>query len=171
MYEKALTLRYNKTLNFLNNCVSKEYNILDLGTKNRFSELMQENNYNITNTKGEDLDINFDVAKDDQFDLVTAFEIFEHMFCPFNILKSIKAKELIASIPLKLWFAGAYWGKDDWDKHFHEFEEKQFNLLLDKTGWKIIKSEKWTNPTNKIGIRPILRKFTARYYIVHCVRK
>ena len=94
------------------------------------------------------------------------------MLAPFNILNQIKASKLIASVPLKLWFANAYWNeKDDWDKHYHEFEEKQFNFLLQKTGWKIIDSEKWTpKSTFKFGIRPILRMFTKRYYIVYCER-
>jgi hypothetical protein len=36
-------------------------------------------------------------------------------------------------------------------------------------GWKIIDRQKWTNPVNKIGIRPILRRFN-RYYIVYAER-
>lgn len=171
MYNKTLMRRYEKTLKFLKESISDESRILDLGTKNEFSEIMLKNKYNVTNTTGEDLDVDFEIVKEDQFEIVTAFEIFEHMLCPFNILKSIKAKKLVASIPLKLWFVGAYWGKNDWDKHYHEFEVKQFNFLLEKTGWEIVKSEKWTSPANKIGFRPILRRFFPRYYIVYCVRK
>ena len=66
------------------------------------------------------------------------------MLAPFNLLNSIKDKKLIASIPLKLWFANAYWNdEDDWDKHYHEFEPKQFEFLLNRTNWKIVDSEKW----------------------------
>jgi hypothetical protein len=43
-------------------------------------------------------------------------------------------------------------------------------LALEKSGWKIIDRQKWTNPVNKIGIRPILRRFTNRYYIVYAER-
>ena len=80
--------------------------------------------------------------------------------------------KLIASVPLKLWFAEAYWNEsDDWDKHYHEFEKKQFNFLLEKTGWKVKDSELWTSPgTNKLGFRTLLRYFTPRYYIVYCER-
>jgi len=103
---------------------------------------------------------------------VTAFEIFEHLLAPYNILKELKCNKLIASIPLKLWFARAYWNEsDDWDKHYHEFEPKQFQFLLEKTGWKIKDSEFWTSPDqNKIGVRPLLRYFYPRYYIVYCER-
>jgi hypothetical protein len=38
---------------------------------------------------------------------------------------------------------------------------------LEKTGWKIIDSQKFTHPVKKIGFRPLLRFFTPRYYIVY----
>ena len=164
--------RYNKSLNFLTKSVPPPCKILDLGTANLLSELMIENGYNVINTEGEDLDIEYDIVKNIDVDLVTAFEIFEHLMAPINILSEIKTEKLVASIPLNLWFAKAYWNKDEeWDRHYHEFEDRQFNWLLKKAGWKIIKSEKWIAPTKQLGIRPILRRFTPRYYIVYCVRK
>ena len=91
---------------------------------------------------------------------------------PYNILTKIKAKKLIASIPLRLWFAKAYRNnKDPRDCHYHEFEDWQFDWLLEKAGWEIKARKKWTNPTNKIGFRPILRWFTPRYYIVYAEKK
>ncbi len=144
--------------------------ILDLGTPNDFSEIMRKAGYEVENTKGENLDLDFKIVSNSNADLITAFEIFEHMLAPFNLLNSIKNKKLIASIPLKLWFANAYWNdEDDWDKHYHEFEPKQFELLLNRSNWNIIKSEKWKsyNP-KKIGFRPILRRIYPRYYIVYC---
>ena len=144
--------------------------ILDLGTPNDFSEIMKNAGYEVVNTKGENLDVDFKIVSESDADLITAFEIFEHMLAPFNLLNTLKNKKLIASIPLKLWFASAYWNEnDDWDKHYHEFEPKQFQLLLKRSNWNIIESEKWKsyNP-KKIGIRPILRRFYSRYYIVYC---
>ena len=90
------------------------------------------------------------------------------MLNPYNVLKDIKAKQLVASIPLRLWFASAYKNNnDERDRHFHEFEDWQFNWLLNKTGWKIIDSKKFTNPVKKIGVRPFLRLFAPRYYLVY----
>jgi hypothetical protein len=87
------------------------------------------------------------------------------------VLNTIKASKLITTVPLKLWFASAYRSKTDkWDRHFHEFEDWQFDWLLEKSGWQIRKSEKWSSPVNKIGFRPILRKFTPRYYAVYAER-
>jgi len=170
IYKKIPAKRYEKTLRFLKQYISENSHVLDLGTPNEFSEIMRKNKYQVINTKGEDLDLEFEVVKNEHIDVVTAFEIFEHMVCPFNVLRAIKAKKLIASVPLKLWFSNAYWGKNSWDKHYHEFEKRQFHMLLEKSGWQIISSEQWTSPTKKIGIRPLLRYITPRYYIVYCIR-
>ncbi len=163
-------IRYKKTLQFLKEYIPTSKKILDLGTPNEFSEIMKKAGYNVKNTNGENLDIDFKVASDSDADVITAFEIFEHMLAPFNLLNSVKNKKLIASVPLKLWFANAYWNeKDDWDKHYHEFEPKQFEYLLNRSNWIIKKSEKWKSyDPKKIGIRPILRRLHNRYYIVYC---
>ncbi len=147
--------------------------ILDLGFPNPLSDCMIDIGYKVTNTKpGVDLDFDNTVVKNLKYDVVTAFEIFEHMVAPFNVLKEIKSDYLVASVPLKLWFSPAYWNNDDpWDRHFHEFEPRQFDMLLEKSGWKIIDHEKWISHANKIGIRPFLRKITPRYYIVYCERQ
>ena len=87
------------------------------------------------------------------------------------ILNEIKSDKLLISIPMRLWFSPAYRSKTDmWDIHYHEFEDWQLDWLLEKTGWKIIDREKWTNPVKKFGLRPLLRKFTNRYYIVYAER-
>lgn len=172
MYENAFPKkRYRHTIAFLEEHISKDANILDLGVENPFSEVMKKQGYNVTNTTGQDLDLDFDIVKDEQFDVVTAFEIFEHMLAPLNALSNIKANKLVASIPMRLWFAPAYRSKiDKWDRHYHEFEDWQFDWLLEKAGWRIVKREKFTNPVKKIGFRPLLRYFTNRYYLVYAER-
>jgi len=173
MYEgKYPKKRYKHTLKFLKNCISTEAKILDLGVENPFSEILKKEGFQVTNTKGEDLDIQTEAVKTSEYDVVTAFEIFEHLVSPFNVIQDIKAKKLVASVPLKLWFASAYRSKtDERDRHYHEFEDWQFDWLLEKAGWKIKKREKFTNPVKKVGIRPILRRFTPRYYLVYAERK
>lgn len=173
MYEYNFpTRRYNLTLNFVKKYISKNEEIFDLGVKNPLSDLLKSNGYNVTNTNGEDLDFDCSSIHNSKADVVTAFEIFEHLVSPFVVLKEIKANKLIASVPLKLWFSKAYKSKTDMrDRHFHEFEDWQFDWLLEKAGWTIISREKWTNPTKKIGIRPLLRYFTKRFYIVYAERK
>jgi hypothetical protein len=83
MYENTFPeKRYNKTLQFLKETVPPPARILDLGVPNPFSEIMKANNYSVTNTGGEDLDLVTDAVKSNEFDIVTAFEIFEHLGCP-----------------------------------------------------------------------------------------
>mgnify|MGYP003646700094 CR=1 FL=1 len=173
MYENSFpNKRYKHTAEFLKEVLPKGSKILDLGITNPFSEIMKAEGYAVKNTKGEDLDLNTQAVKEANVDAVTAFEIFEHMVAPFQALKDIKADKLVASVPLKLWFAPAYKSKTDkWDRHYHEFEDWQFDWLLEKAGWEIKKREKFTNPIKKIGLRPLLRSFTPRYYLVYAERK
>ena len=99
--DKNKKIRYQKTLSFIKK-QAPPCKVLDLGTKNEFSEIMIANGYDVINTKGEDLDTNFQLIKQKKVDLVTAFEIFEHMLAPFNILRTLQVPNLITSIPLKL---------------------------------------------------------------------
>lgn len=172
-YAVSNVKRYSDTLKFMKDLVRPNEKILDIGPTNPLSEIMIQKGYIVENTPEElDLDFNFEIVKNNNFGAVTAFEILEHLVSPFPLLRAIRAPKLIASIPLRLWFATAYWNESDpYDRHYHEFEPRQFDMLLDKAGWEIKKSEKWISPTKKIGFRPLLRNFTNRYYIVYCERK
>ncbi len=163
--------RYQKTLEFLRENTPAPGIILDLGVRNPFVEFMEKEGYTVSNTSGEDLDFNTEAVQKEDIQIVTAFEIFEHLVAPFNVLRDIKADKLVASIPLKLWFSPAYRSKTDlWDRHYHEFEDWQFDWLLEKAGWEIKARNKWTHPVKKIGLRPLLRLFTPRHYIVYAER-
>ena len=160
--------RFQKTLAFLNKNIVKGSYILDLGVQNPMSELMKANGYKVENTNGEDLDEDQTGLINSNAEVATAFEILEHLLSPYQVLKSIRAKKLVVSVPLKIWFSSAYRSKTDLrDRHFHEFEDWQFNWLLEKTGWKIVASQKWINPPESFGIRSLLRYFIPRHYIVY----
>lgn len=168
MYENSYPQkRFNLTLAFVKKHLSTQETILDLGVENPFSKILKEQGYSVFNTTGEDLDKNQEALLN-KSDAVTAFEIFEHLLNPYTILKNISSDKLFISVPLRLWFAPAYRSKTDmWDRHYHEFEDWQLDWLLEKTGWKVVDRQKWTNPVKKFGIRPLLRNFTNRYYIVY----
>ncbi len=174
MYENTFpNKRYKHTLEFLKKVVpNTDTTILDLGVRNPFVEYMEREGYSVTNTSGEDLDLDTTAVQNMDAQVVTAFEIFEHLLAPFNVLREIKTDRIVASVPLKLWFSPAYRSKTDmWDRHYHEFEDWQFDWLFEKAGWEIKAREKFTNPVNKIGIRPLLRKVTPRYYMIYAERK
>jgi hypothetical protein len=79
--------RFEKTLSFVRKHLKTDEVILDLGKTNELSDfLRQEGNYKIVNTTGEDLDVDFKIVT--KYTTITAFEIFEHMFAPFNLLNS-----------------------------------------------------------------------------------
>jgi hypothetical protein len=172
MYEKTFpNKRFKHTLEFLQKHIKTSETILDLGVSNPFSKIMTANGYSVINTKGEDLDNDQTALQKQNYDVFTGFEIFEHLLNPYTILENIKCPKLLISIPLRLWFSPAYRSKTDpWDRHYHEFEDWQLDWLLEKTGWKIIDSQKFTHPVKKLGIRPLLRFFTPRYYIVYAIK-
>ena len=173
MYEKTYpSKRFNITLDFLKKHISTNETILDLGVPNPFSKIMVDNNYTVKNTNGEDLDNNQSTLQNEDYSVVTAFEIFEHLLNPYTILENIKCDKILISIPMRLWFSSAYRSKTDkWDRHYHEFEDWQLDWLLEKTGFKIEDSVKFTHPVKKIGFRPLLRYFTNRYYLVYAIRE
>ena len=69
-----------------------------MGVKNPLSDLLKSNGYTVTNTNGEDLDFDCSSIQNSKADVVTAFEIFEHLVSPFVVLKEIKANKLIPHI-------------------------------------------------------------------------
>jgi hypothetical protein len=165
--------RYENTLSFIQKHLPTERKVLDLGVTNPFSDILKEKGYVVYNTQGEDLDLQPVIVRQfEGIEFTTALEICEHLINPMGVLSQLPCDKLIASVPLSLWFAKAYRSKTDkWDRHFHEFEDWQFDWLLEKSGWKVIASEKWTAPTRQFGIRPFLRKITPRYYILYAERK
>ncbi|MCW5910723.1 MAG: methyltransferase [Cyclobacteriaceae bacterium] len=168
---KVLSRRYTKTLAFVKKTLPAGSHVLDIGITNPLSRLFEQEGYQVTNTTGEDLDEFPEVVAPFSADAAFAFEILEHLINPMSVLKNLQANRLYASIPLSLWFAKAYRNKNDrWDQHFHEFEDWQFDWLLEKSGWEIVRSEKWISPTGILGIRPLLRHITPRYYIVEAKR-
>ena len=172
MYEKTYpSKRFNITLDFLKKHIKTSETIFDLGVPNPFSKIMQENGYTVINTQGEDLDENQTALQNANYEVFTAFEIFEHLLNPYTVLKQVKANKVLVSIPLRLWFSPAYKSKTDMrDRHYHEFEDWQLDWLIESAGYKIIDCVKFTHPVKKLGFRPLLRWFTPRYYLVYAER-
>ncbi len=172
MYEHSFPdLRYKKTMQLVSEFISPEEKILDLGVLNPFTSILTEHGFKAVNTDQTDLDIHPEMLRSYEADAVLALEILEHLVSPFPLLKNLPGKKLIATVPLRLWFASAYRNdKNPRDCHYHEFEDWQFDWLVNKSGWKIKHREKWIIPTKIRGIRPILRNFVPRIYAVYAER-
>lgn len=170
----GLKTRFDNTLKFIESSDFKVKKILDLGPDNTFAQILRSKGYEVINTGFVDLDLNPEMLQQyDDVDCITSFEFFEHLVSPFTVLQSLPKVKMFISVPLRLWFSSAYRNlNDEWDQHFHEFEDWQFDWLLDKAGWKIERTEKWVARTpNKLGLRPILRRFTPRYYVLEVTPK
>ena len=169
--KRAVARRFEKTLKFVGESLPPPSRIFDLGTPNDLSRFLQTQGYDVSNTNGEDLDVDPECIAREGYEATTAFEILEHLVNPMGVLLEIKSPKLFATVPLTLWFSKAYRSKrDPWDRHFHEFEDWQFDWLLEKAGWKVVRRQKWTNPSIIPGIRPLLRSITPRYYAVEAER-
>lgn len=169
------TIRFKKTLDFLDDHLTREEEkstILDLGVDNSLAGLMRTQLLLDVDNTPEGLDLDTDYGFSGQYNVFTAFEIFEHLFAPFNFLNA-NSGVLYASVPLNVWFSKSYWNKaDKLDRHYHEFEVRQFNHLLDRTGWEIVAHEVWTTPDKfRFGYRPLLRYIWPSYYIVKAIKK
>ncbi|MFP3860306.1 MAG: hypothetical protein ACLFUW_05745 [Bacteroidales bacterium] len=161
--------RYEISKKFLEKHINRNEIILDLGEERGLSYYLKKEGFQLVKTNC-DLDIEYNFVKN--YNVITAFEIFEHMFAPFNLL-NIASGKLVASVPLRLWFAKEHWTENNPLRcHYHEFSRRQFDLLLHRTGWEIKDkmSFKAFNPY-KIGVRPILRKIYPRYYIVYAEKQ
>src|SRR5690606_40744282 len=101
MYKVIPKKRYKITLELVDQFLSPNEKILDLGVVNPLSNLIREKGYQVTNTQGEDLDDQYDHLKNFDVEVVTAFEILEHLLNPYSVLKNLPGKKLLVTVPLK----------------------------------------------------------------------
>ncbi len=150
---RTLERRFHKILKFLSEAVEPPAKILDLGTPNELGHRMISAGFSVSNTEGDLESMEAQLGAD--ADVVTALEILEHLVSPANILRAIRAPRLLATVPLRLWFSSAYCHPSDpWDRHFHEFEDSQFDWLLEHSGWKIVRAQKWTSTAHAMESDP-----------------
>ena len=169
---KVKRFRFNKTLSFVSRYIDPKDNILDLGTPNDLSEMLGKKNFQIQNAFGFDFDLDPEKINDYEYEVLTAFEVLEHLVSPFPLLRQAKARKLVVTVPLKLWFAKAYRNeKNPWDQHYHEFESWQLDMMIEKAGWEIKAREKWVPPFHLGGLRSVLRAVTPRFYAVYAERR
>lgn len=175
MVNTTADIRFKRTLRFLDSNLTgweREQRVLDLGVDNYLATLMRLRlGLKVDNTpEGLDLDSDFEFAS--HYGVFTAFEIFEHLLAPYNFLNA-NMGVLYASVPLNVWFSSSYWNNNDTlDRHYHEFEPRQFRHVLHRTGWGIVDEQIWRTPDRlRLGVRPLLRFVFPSYMIVKAIKR
>ena len=159
----ATRIRWNKSLDFIGDHFSFK-SALDIGDRSGLTEMM-ESKYQVKfdNTKG-DLDC---ITLKGKYDLVTSFEVLEHLFNPLFHLSQIKGVlsengKLILSTPLSK--PRFLWSKE----HFHEMSTESIEALFHVAGFKIVRKKYFkVHPLIFYikGIRPLLRLFFDKIQI------
>lgn len=156
-------IRWGKTVRFIGD-KRDVISALDIGDTTGLTEMMEKKfGFEFDHTEG-DLDSSELIGK---YDLVTSFEVLEHLFNPLfhlgQIHKVLKpGGKLILSTPLAkprfLWS----------DEHFHEMSKKSIYALFNAAKFKIKRQEFFKiYPISFYarGIRPIMRLFFDRIQI------
>ncbi len=100
MYKKTPSHRYNKTLKMLKDILPEGGVIYDLGVRNPFSKIMEDEGFKVYNSSGQDFDDDFKLELPNDVDLITGFEILEHLVSPYPLLKNLKCNKLFVTVPL-----------------------------------------------------------------------
>ena len=160
-------IRWEKSLNFLGD-LNNVKTALDIGDRTGLTEMM-EDKYGVKfdNTQG-DLD---KIELKGNYDLVTSFEVLEHLFNPLFNLEQInnvlnKNGCLILSTPLAK--PSFLWAK----KHFHEMSKRSIYALFESAGFKILRHGYFrVHPFlfYTSGIRPLMRLFLDKIQIYELV--
>ena len=163
---KQIKHRLKATRAFIGVDIS-EHKSLDIGTPNEFGQALGL----LHNTL--ETDFNFAlIAPSFDYDLIGAFEVFEHVMNPLNL--AIECRELLAdngvlyiSTP-RPWF-GFLQGKH----HFTEYKPDRFIQMLTFAGFKVTRTRKimfWDWSFIFWGIRPAIRTLTNRTILYECVK-
>ncbi len=138
-------------------------NVLDIGSRNFFTEVL-ERKYNIEiDSTSCDLDEGLTSPKS-HYDFVHYNNVVEHQFNPLLTLLEIKKilksdGMLILGCPLKpKWITSA-------KCHFHEFDEYTYQELIKRAGFKEVKRIHFYKQLSVNGIRGIFGSFFKRQVV------
>ena len=169
-YLDTNTIRWSKTLDFIGTCDTVNSG-LDIGDRTSFTvELEKVFGCAFGNTN---IDLDTDEIKG-KYDVITAFEIIEHLYNPLHFLEQMR-KVLLANgrlylstplgKPYLLWAPG----------HFHEIHRERLYSLFKRAQFRIIRQNTFRiHPTYfyLTGLRPLLRGIFEKVQIYElCIDK
>ena len=112
MYENTYpNKRFQYTLEFLKKHIDTKESILDLGVDNPFSKIMRQNGYEVENTSGEDLDFDYSSVLQSKAEVITAFEIFEHLLAPLHLIEARRISGIDIIMNLRTGSLTGFWRK------------------------------------------------------------
>jgi len=168
IYSKHVLIRWKKTQAFI-----KKYDAnsgLDIGDRTPFTEELET----FFNCSFDNTVVDLDEGKlKGKYDIVTAFEIIEHLYNPLHLLNEIsnvlkKGGKLYLSTPK---------GKPQYlwsEHHFHEMSDKSLRALIERAGFSIIRTEEIRIQPLLFyftGIRPILRFIFEKHLLMELIHQ
>jgi len=162
-------IRWEKTLKFLHS-FSNGYTGLDIGDRTNLTGKLEDYfGFAFENT---DVDLDEHLLKG-AFDIITSFEVVEHLFNPLFHLKQVHQSlkpsgRLYLSIPL---FKPRILQSP---QHFHEMSQHSIYALLQRAGFEIVRENRfrfrpfWYYFT---GFRPLLRWFYEKIVIFELAKQ
>lgn len=169
-YDSQNQRRYKYVKRFLDKFQPKG-KLLDIGGANVLGMKLARD-FNLEyETTNEDLD--YTVDANGKYDTIFIFEVLEHLMNPLLCLNNVKKyckenTQIFISVPRQ---QHLFWNQ----YHFHEFDKKRFEYLIEKAGLKIIGSSSFIARFDWLfyitGIRPILRLlfFKPKHFLHKCV--
>lgn len=163
-HNKKAEINRLKTIDLIDGIGGLRGNVLDIGSRNFFTEIL-EKKYNV---EIDSTDCDLDeclVSPKTNYDFVHYNNVIEHQFNPLFTLLEIKKilnsdGILILGCPLKpKWITSA-------KCHFHEFDEYAYQELIKRAGFKEVKRIHFYKQFSINGIRGLFGNFFNRQVVV-----
>ncbi len=156
-------MRWEKTMAFLAPAESAIRG-LDIGDRTPFTSELESFFGCPFDSTTVDLDVDTLVGR---YDIVTCFEVIEHLFNPLHCLLQIK--KVLASDGKLYLSTPRYKPHVIWDpQHFHEMSSRSIGGLFDRAGLTILRRKVITNLPwwfYLTGVRPLLRGLFDRIWL------
>ena len=156
-------VRWGKTMAFLAPAESAIRG-LDIGDRTPFTSELESFFGCPFDSTTVDLDVDILVGR---YDIVTCFEVIEHLFNPLHCLLQIK--KVLASDGKLYLSTPRYKPHVIWDpQHFHEMSSRSIGGLFDRAGFTILRQKVITNLPwwfYLTGVRPLLRGLFDRIWL------
>lgn len=172
--EEAHRLRWMRTMAFVGASAGQQRPPLlglDLGDRTPLSQMLEEHFGCTFRQSAVDLDVE---PLRGSYDVVTAFEVLEHLFNPLHALLSVRS---VMAGPQARLFVSMPLDRPSWLRspdHFHEMSRSEALALFDRAGFEPLRSARFRirRPAFYLsGLRPFLRLFFESVQIYELAKR